>query len=53
MPCLFDPLSATIRSQPPRTRMVREVNCRGFIRENIFLDQSPGGHSSTLEEEVG
>jgi hypothetical protein len=47
---LFDPLSATMRSQPSRTQKVREVTSRGFARENIFSDQSPGGHSSTLEK---
>jgi hypothetical protein len=47
---LFDLLSATIRSQPPRTWKVREVTCRGFVRENVFSDQSPSGHSSALEK---
>jgi hypothetical protein len=46
----FDPLSATIRSQPPRTRKVWEITCQGFARENIFSDQSPSGHSSTLKK---
>jgi hypothetical protein len=47
---LFDKLSATICSQPPSTRKVREVTCRDFTRKNIFSDQSPDGHSSALEK---
>jgi hypothetical protein len=49
-PGLFDPLSATIRSQPPRTQKVQEVTCRGLARANIFSDRTPDGHSSTPEK---
>jgi hypothetical protein len=36
-PGLLNPLSAITRSQPPRTRKVREVTCRGFACEIIFF----------------
>jgi hypothetical protein len=47
---LFNPLSVIVCSQPPRTRMVREITCRDFVCENIFSDWSPSGHSSTFEK---
>jgi hypothetical protein len=46
----FNPLSAIVRSQPPRTQRVREIVDRDFARENIFSDQSPGGHSNAFEK---
>jgi hypothetical protein len=46
----FNPLSATVHSQPPRTQRVREIANRDFARENIFSDRSPGGHSSAFEK---
>jgi hypothetical protein len=49
-PGLFDPLGATVRSQPTGTRKAREITSRDFARENIFSDWSPGGHSSALEK---
>jgi hypothetical protein len=50
MPGPFNLLSATVCSQPSRTPKVREITSRGFACENIFLNRSSGGHSSTLEE---
>jgi hypothetical protein len=47
----FEPLSSTIRTQPPGPREVREITlAEVLVAQMPILDRSLSGHSSVLEK---
>jgi hypothetical protein len=47
----FEPLSSTIRSQPPSPREVQEITlAEVLVAQMPILDRSPSGYSNVLEK---